>query len=154
MPPAPWRRWRDEPGEGGEMSIDQVALLPAYAAALTAVAALVTDLIVPGRRGPVLVVTAFGAALTAQTAWILGTEPERRTFCSPAGCSYVYDRTAAVVAVLFGLLTLGVLAFSVPVLRGDTPPGEYCFLLACSLTGGVVLGAARDLITLIVAVET
>ncbi|PZF82317.1 proton-conducting transporter transmembrane domain-containing protein, partial [Micromonospora deserti] len=32
--------------------------------------------------------------------------------------------------------------------------GEYCFLLACSMTGGVVLGAAGDLITLIVALET
>jgi NADH-quinone oxidoreductase subunit N len=136
------------------MTVDQVALLPAYAAALTAVAALVTDLIVPGRRGPVLVVTAFGAALTALTAWIIGAQPARRTFCSTAGCSYVFDHTAAVFAVLFGLITLGVVAFSIPALRGDTPPGEYCFLLACSMTGGVVLGAARDLITLIVAVET
>src|SRR2546423_3549995 len=136
------------------MSVDQVALLPVYAAALTAVAALVTDLIVPGRRGPVLVVTAVGAALTVVTAWIIGAQPARRTFCSTAGCSYVFDHTAAVFAVLFGLITLGVVAFSTPALRGDTPPGEYCFLLACSMTGGVVLGAARDLITLIVAVET
>jgi NADH-quinone oxidoreductase subunit N len=137
------------------MNIDQVALLPAYVAALTAVAALVTDLIVPGRRGPVLVVTAAGAAGTAVTAWIVGaTAPSRRSFCTPAGCSYVFDHTATLTAVMFGLLTLGVLAFSVPALRGDTPPGEYCFLLACSLTGGVVIGAARDLITLVVAVET
>jgi NADH-quinone oxidoreductase subunit N len=136
------------------MNVDQVALLPAYAAALTAVAALVTDLVVPGRRGPVMAVTAFGAALTALMAWIVGTGPVRQTFCTPVGCSYVSDHTAAVVAVLFGLLTVGVLALSVPALRGDTPAGEYCFLLACSMTGGVVLGAARDLITLIVAVET
>jgi NADH-quinone oxidoreductase subunit N len=136
------------------MSVDQVALLPAYAAALTAVAALVTDLISPGRRGPVLVVTALGAAVTTVAAWVVGAHAARQTFCSPAGCSYVFDHLAAVVAVVFGLLTLGVLAFSVPALRGDTPPGEYCFLLACSLTGGVVLGAARDLITLVIAVET
>ncbi len=52
-------------------------------------------------------------------------------------------------------LTLGVLALSTPVLRsGDLPVGEYCFLLACSMTGGVVLGSARDLISLIVALET
>src|SRR5690349_7433143 len=136
------------------MSVDQVALLPAYAAALTAVAALVTDLVVPGRRGPVLVVTAAGAALTAAVAWAVGAGPARRTFCSAAGCSYAFDHTAALVAVLFGALTVGVLAFSVPALRGDIPAGEYCFLLACSMTGGVVLGAARDLITLVVAVET
>ncbi|NJC70094.1 NADH-quinone oxidoreductase subunit N [Planosporangium thailandense] len=137
------------------MSIDQIALLPVYAVALTAVAALVTDLLVPGRRGPVLAVTALGAAATAAAAWVVGAAgPARRTFCAPAGCSYVFDHTAALAAVVFALLTLGVLAFSVPALRGDTPPGEYCFLLACSLTGGVVLGAARDLITLIIAVET
>jgi NADH-quinone oxidoreductase subunit N len=136
------------------MTIDQMALLPTYAAALTAIAALVTDLVVPGRRGPVLAVTALGAAVTAIVAWIVGAGAVRETFCSPAGCSYVFDHTAAVVAVVFALLTLGVLALSGPALRGGTPPGEYCFLLACSLTGGVVLGAARDLITLVIAVET
>jgi NADH-quinone oxidoreductase subunit N len=134
--------------------VDQIALLPAYVAALTAVAALVTDLVVPGRRGPVLAVTALGSAATAAVAWVVGTGPARQTFCTPAGCSYAADHVAAVVAVVFGLLTLGALAFSVPALRGDTPSGEYCFLLACSLTGGVVLGAARDLITVVVAVET
>jgi len=133
------------------MTIDQVALLPAYAAALTAVAALVTDLIAPGRRAPVLIVTAAGTVVTAAAA--VGV-PARTTFCTPAGCSFASGGAAAVVGALFALITLGVLAFSVPTLRGDTPPGEYCFLLACSMTGGVVLGSARDLITLIVAVET
>src|SRR5690606_9730909 len=36
----------------------------------------------------------------------------------------------------------------------ELPAGEYCFLLACSLAGGVALAYARDLITLIVALET
>jgi NADH-quinone oxidoreductase subunit N len=138
------------------VTVDQIALLPGYAAVLTAVAVFVTDLVVPGRRGPVLVVGALGCAATAAVAWRVGAAGRSRgTFCSPAGCSYVADHTAAVIAVLFALLTLGVLALSATALRaGDIPPGEYCFLLACSLTGGVVLGAARDLITLIVAVET
>nr|WP_205861274.1 proton-conducting transporter membrane subunit [Planosporangium flavigriseum] len=130
-------------------------MLPAYAAALTAIVALVVDLVAPGRRGPVLAVSALGSAATAVAAWVVGAAgPSRQTFCSPAGCSYVFDRTAAVVAVVFALLTLGALAFSTPALRGGIPSGEYCFLLAASLTGGVVLGAARDLITLVVAVET
>ncbi len=49
-----------------------------------------------------------------------------------------------------------VLALSGPVLRSaaDVPVGEYCFLLAASMTGGVVLAASRDLITLVVALET
>jgi NADH-quinone oxidoreductase subunit N len=131
--------------------IDQFALLPAYAAVLTAIAALVTDLIAPGRRRPVLAATAVGTLLTVAASVAV---PTRSTFCTPAGCSYTFDRTATVVGVVFALLTLGVLAFSVPALKGGVPAGEYCFLLACSMTGGVVLGAARDLIVLIVAVET
>ena len=62
---------------GRPVNIDQVALLPVYAAALTAVAVLVTDLLVPGRRGPVLVVTAVGAASTA-AQWRGGSVRSRR----------------------------------------------------------------------------
>jgi NADH-quinone oxidoreductase subunit N len=48
-----------------------------------------------------------------------------------------------------------VLALSVPALRaGIAPAGEFCFLLASSMTGGVVIGYAGDLITLIVGLET
>ena len=57
--------------------------------------------------------------------------------------------------MLFAALTAGVLALSAPSLRiGIAPPGEFCFLLACSMTGGVVVGYAGDLITLIVGLET
>src|SRR5690606_5034463 len=38
--------------------------------------------------------------------------------------------------------------------HGEAPSGEYAFLLACSLTGGIVLAYARDLITIVVALET
>jgi NADH-quinone oxidoreductase subunit N len=65
------------------------------------------------------------------------------------------------VALLFAVLTLGVLGLSAPYLapardreEPALPTGEYCFLLACSMTGGVVLGSAGDLLTLIVALET
>ena len=83
--------------------------------------------------------------------------PTRHASAAPAPGLLVRSPTAAaaVLAVLFAALTLGVLALSVPVLRlGAVPAGEYCFLLACSMTGGVVLGDAGDLITLIVALET
>jgi len=57
--------------------------------------------------------------------------------------------------VLFAALTVGVLALSVPALRlGSAPAGEFGFLLACSMTGGVVVGYSGDLITLIVGLET
>jgi NADH-quinone oxidoreductase subunit N len=135
--------------------IDHVALLPAYLAAGAAVLVLLADLIV-ARHAVTIAVTALGAAATAIGAGVLGwSGGPRQTFCTPAGCSYYWTGRSALVAVAFGLLTLAVLALSGPLLRaGGTPVGEYCFLLACSMTGGVVLGAAGDLITLIVALET
>ncbi|MFF5175242.1 NADH-quinone oxidoreductase subunit N [Micromonospora sp. NPDC000089] len=135
-------------------SVDSVALLPAYLAAGTAVLVLLADLLV-ARAGATIATAALGAAATAAGSALVGAGETRRTFCVGADCSWVFDGRAALVAAVFALLTLGVLAISGPLLRaGETPVGEYCFLLACSMTGGVVLGAAGDLITLIVALET
>lgn len=136
-------------------SIDHAALLPAYLAAGTAVAVLLADLILV-RRTATVAVAAAGAAATAASAVILAwSAGSRESFCGTAGCSYYWTGRSALVATTFALLTLGVLALSGPLLRaGQVPVGEYCFLLACSMTGGVVVGAAGDLITLIVALET
>jgi NADH-quinone oxidoreductase subunit N len=133
--------------------IDQMALLPAYAAAVAAVLVLLTDLFAGPRA--VVAATAAGAVLTAGAAVFVGAGPDRRSFCAGDACSYLATDRAALVGVLFALLALAVLALSVPMLRAAAvPAGEYCFLLTCSMTGGVVLGAAGDLITLIVALET
>lgn len=134
-------------------SIDNVALLPAYLAAGTAVLVLVADLLLPRL---VYAAAALGTAAVGVAAIWVSSLGERETFCLPAGCSFVADDTGALIAVLFSVLTLGVIGLSVPALRApDGPPrGEYLFLLACSLTGGVVLGYARDLITIVVALET
>jgi NADH-quinone oxidoreductase subunit N len=131
------------------MTFDHVALLPAYLAAATAVAAFLADLVAPG-RSLVAGVTAAGAVATGLAAILVGRGPARRTFCAGADCSYLADHRAALVAALFAGLTLAVVALSVPIRR----PGEYYFLLGCAMTGGVVLGYAGDLITLIVALET
>ncbi|WP_431727828.1 NADH-quinone oxidoreductase subunit N [Verrucosispora sp. TAA-831] len=134
-------------------SVDHVALLPAYLAAGTAVLVLLVDLLL-ARPAATVATAVTGAVATAVGAAAVGTLPDRRTFCVGADCSYVFGGRAALVAALVALLMVGVLALSGSVLRdGRTPVGEYCFLLACSMTGGVVLGAAGDLITLIVAVE-
>ncbi|MEU8423761.1 proton-conducting transporter membrane subunit [Micromonospora sp. NPDC048835] len=137
----------------GVQSVDSVALLPAYLAAGTAVLVLITDLLVARPRATVAV-AALGALATAVGSALVGAGAERRTFCVGADCSWIFGGRAALVGAVVALLTLGVLGLSVPALRaGRSPVGEYCFLLACSMTGGVVLGAAGDLITLIVALE-
>ncbi|MEV4519227.1 NADH-quinone oxidoreductase subunit N [Micromonospora tulbaghiae] len=134
--------------------VDNLAMLPAYLAAGTAVLVLLVDLLV-ARPAVTVAVAALGAAGTAAGAALVGAAGERRTFCVGADCSWVWGGRAALVGAVIALLTLGVLALSGPLLRaGRTPVGEYCFLLACAMTGSVVLGAAGDLITLIVALET
>ncbi|MFC0096269.1 NADH-quinone oxidoreductase subunit N [Micromonospora marina] len=134
--------------------VDNVAMLPAYLAAGTAVLVLLFDLLV-ARPAVTVAMAALGAAGTAAGAALVGAAGERRTFCVGDDCSWVWGGRAALVGAVIALLTLGVLALSGPLLRaGRTPVGEYCFLLACAMTGGVVLGAAGDLITLIVALET
>ncbi|ADD40652.1 NADH-quinone oxidoreductase subunit N [Stackebrandtia nassauensis] len=136
-------------------AIDHVALLPGYLAAATAVLALLTDLVF-ARRAAVLAVTGLGVLATAVGAVWVASLGERQTFCTDDGCSYVTSRPGALVVVVLCALTLAVLGLSAPTLRDtDGPPvGEYTFLLACSLTGGVLLAYARDLITLVVALET
>ncbi|PSK62852.1 NADH-quinone oxidoreductase subunit N [Micromonospora sp. MH33] len=135
-------------------SVDNVALLPAYLAAGTAVLVLLVDLLA-ARAVATVAVAALGATGTALGAALVGAAGDRRTFCVGADCSWLWTGRAALVAVVIALLTLGVLALSGPLLRaGRVPVGEYCFLLACAMAGGVVLGAAGDLITLVVALET
>lgn len=137
--------------------IDHLALLPAYCAAGTALLAFLVDLLVPGRQGPVVTAMMAGCTATGVAAWLSNRDGPRRTFCVADGsCSYEWDSIAMLVGILFAAATLAVIALSASLLRHapDVPVGEYCFLLAASMTGGVVLAASRDLITLVVALET
>ncbi|WP_436524085.1 NADH-quinone oxidoreductase subunit N [Actinoplanes sp. HUAS TT8] len=133
-------------------SINHFALLPLYAAAGTAILAFLADLFI-AKRVATIATTAVGSLATAVLALVVG--PEAGTFCTTGACSWVPTWPAAVTAVLFALLTAGVLALSTPSLNlGIAPAGEFCFLLACSMTGGVVIAYSGDLITLIVGLET
>jgi NADH-quinone oxidoreductase subunit N len=135
------------------MTIDQVALLPLYAASGTAVLVLLMDLLV-ARRAATIGSLALGGLATAVCAIVVGTS-RGPTFCAGDECSWIPSPLAVVSAVVFAALTVGVLALSLPSLRlGTAPAGEFCFLLAGSMTGGVVIGYSGDLITLIVGLET
>ncbi|RZU51890.1 NADH-quinone oxidoreductase subunit N [Krasilnikovia cinnamomea] len=135
-------------------SVDHFALLPLYAAAGTALLILLAE-VTAGRRAVVLGAALLGAAATAVCAGVVAGQGERSTFCLGPDCSWVATPLAGLAAVVFAGLTAGVLALSVPTLRlGAAPAGEFCFLLACSMTGGVTVAYAGDLITLIVGLET
>jgi NADH-quinone oxidoreductase subunit N len=147
-------------------TVDHVALAPLYAAVAVAVLVLLADLLAPpGRRGWLLGLAGVGVAVTGAVAWWAGGTA-RATFCVPpepvrgggeaiAGCSLVADSSTAVLGAVFCALTVAVLALSAPAVRAAAvPAGEYTFLLLCSLFGALALVGARDLITLIVALET
>ncbi len=132
-------------------SVNHLSLLPLYAAAGTALLVLIMDL-ATGRRSWILGTTVLGGLATIACAVAGG---DAATFCTGAACSWVASPLAVVTAVLFAGLTVGVAALSAPALRlGTAPAGEFCFLLSCAMTGGVVVGYAGDLITLIVGLET
>ncbi|WP_306215173.1 NADH-quinone oxidoreductase subunit N [Actinoplanes sp. RD1] len=130
-------------------AVNHVALLPLYAAAGTAILILLADLFL-GRFQ--LAAGLLGAAATAVCALV---PRDTGTFCTGDLCSWVVTSRAALLTLVFAGLTAGVLALSAPVLRqGYAPKGEYPFLLACAMAGGVVVAYAGDLITLIVGLET
>jgi NADH-quinone oxidoreductase subunit N len=134
--------------------IDHIGLLPLYLAAGTAVLVLVADLLV-GRVAVTLGAGVLGALATAVGSALVGAAGGHRAFCVETGCSWTFDEPATLLAVAVAAIAALVLLLSAPTLtRGDIPTGEYAFLLAASMTGGVALGGARDLITLIVALET
>ncbi|MGH3326322.1 MAG: NADH-quinone oxidoreductase subunit N [Streptomycetales bacterium] len=145
-------------------SIDYAAVGPPLVVAVTAVGALVTELFLPRARAVLGVAFAGLVAGFAALGALWGEV--RRTFCLRGdACSYVVDE----LTLVFQLLALAgvgvVLLLSVPSLGGrpgtpggpggrpEAPPGEYAFLLLASAAGAMTLAAARDLVTLVVALE-
>jgi NADH-quinone oxidoreductase subunit N len=137
-------------------SIDYAAISPPMIVASAGVVVLVADLFVgrAARRTVAFVLSLIGtfAALGA-AAW-LARGPTRRTLCLPDGCSYVGDDFALFFQLLFLSVLVVVLLLSVAEIADDRmPPGEFHALLLWSVSGMLVLAAARDLLSLLVALE-
>lgn len=121
--------------------IDHVALLPLYLASAAAVLALFA-----GRVAKAAMMIGLASAGVA-ALWI-AAGPDRETFAVGEWFSFAADDVAMGAAALFAGLTVLVAALS------GRQAGEYWFLLAISAAGGIALAGARDLITIIVALET
>ncbi|WP_020578353.1 NADH-quinone oxidoreductase subunit N [Actinopolymorpha alba] len=160
--------------------VDWAVIAPPLVVALTAIAVLVVDAFLRGSRarGAGGVPATTWIALVGLFAGLLLLVPllgERRgVFCSGTGtgtgaghgggagagavmgesCSYVVDSTTLVFQLIAaGGAMLVVLLSTRGTLGERIPIGEYLFLLLASASGAMTLAGARDLITLVVALE-
>ncbi|WP_372408397.1 NADH-quinone oxidoreductase subunit N [Streptomyces luteireticuli] len=138
-------------------SVDWLAVAPPTLLALAALAVLVADLFLPKARKPVLGAVTIGGIVLAGLSLLPLHGGTRSTFCLTTGshtCSYEADRFTLVIQllVLGGALLTALLSHDA--VRDDRlPAGEYWFLLLSSAAGAALLPAARDLATLVVALE-
>ncbi|MFH8454010.1 NADH-quinone oxidoreductase subunit N [Streptomyces fungicidicus] len=140
-------------------SVDWLAIAPPTITAVVGLVVLVADLFVGESRKPLLGWLSV-AGLAAATLMLLPLlDADRGTFClvgDTGVCSYTADRFTLVIQflVLGGALLTALL--SVTTLKDEAkrlPEGEYWFLFLSSAAGAALLPAARDLATLIVALE-
>ncbi|WP_326817588.1 NADH-quinone oxidoreductase subunit N [Streptomyces sp. NBC_01762] len=138
-------------------SVDWLAIAPPVVVATVALIILVADLFLPEERKPLLGLASIAALVAGLALLIPLRGGNHSTFCLTTGtgteaCSYTADHFALIIQVLVlgGALLTALLSF------GDTrrlPAGEFWFLLLSSAAGAALLPAARDLATLVVALE-
>ncbi|MDK1472948.1 NADH-quinone oxidoreductase subunit N [Streptomyces sp. 549] len=138
-------------------SVDWQAIAPPALTALAGLLVLVADLFLDERRRPLLGWFATGALAVALLTLLPLAGADRSTFClttDPALCSYTADSFALALQllVLGGALVTALLSITT-VRDSALPAGEYWFLLLSSAAGAALLPAARDLATLIIALE-
>ncbi|MCF2532533.1 NADH-quinone oxidoreductase subunit N [Yinghuangia soli] len=152
--------------------IDWAAVAPPLALAVAALVVLLADLFLAGPRKVWLAWISLGGLAAALVLLLpLNDGDTRATFCAPAnptttpGCSYVVDDFTLVLQLVLIASAAVVVLLSMPMtaprpwaderdVDSGVPGGEYHFLLLASATGAVTLVAARDLLTLVVALET
>ncbi|MBO0850888.1 MAG: NADH-quinone oxidoreductase subunit N [Pseudonocardia sp.] len=143
-------------------AIDYAAIAPPLVVAVAAIAALLVDAFgLP--RWVTGLVGAGGLVVGLASVVLLAFGDPRGTFCLPAGlraggppsCSYVADDfTLLFQGVLLGAGLIVVLLSLGEITRSRLPAGEYHFLLLAAVTGALTLAGSRDLIMLVVSLET
>ncbi|WP_052489700.1 NADH-quinone oxidoreductase subunit N [Streptomyces sp. 150FB] len=141
--------------------MDWLAIAPPTLTALVALVVLVADLFVPDHRKRLLGGVAIAGLAGAILLLLPLLDGDRSTFClsdDSQVCSYTADHFALVIQllVLGGALLTALLSLDAldDTKDGDAlPAGEYWFLLLSSAAGAALLPAARDLATLVVALE-
>ncbi|MFE0700003.1 NADH-quinone oxidoreductase subunit N [Streptomyces sp. NPDC058872] len=143
-------------------SVDWLTIAPPTLTAVVALAVLVADLFLPPERKQLLGWTAIGGLTAALVLLLPLRAGDRSTFCLTAraqaaghldACSYTADRFTLVIQLLVLAGALLTALLSLDATRERLPAGEFWFLLLSSAAGAALLPAARDLATLVVALE-
>ncbi len=136
---------------------DLVVIGPFIAAVVVALAVLVVDIAVPGRRGPVLVVSLGGLAIVAALVIttgqaVAGGDGTARVLAFDG--AYVVDGLTTFLDLIF----VGIVAFTI-VFAPDylesrgLPLAEFAMVLLFAMTGAMLISASADLLVLFVALE-
>ncbi|MCU1449683.1 MAG: proton-translocating NADH-quinone oxidoreductase, chain [Acidimicrobiales bacterium] len=133
-------------------TLDYHALAPEIILAGTLIVVLVADSLV--ERSKWWLSNLSGVGLLASLFFVVELGA-RGHHASMVGGAYVVDDFALVLKGLFLVTGYIVLLMSSNYIEeGDYYEGEFYFLILCSLLGMVVMGSARDLISIFVALET
>jgi NADH-quinone oxidoreductase subunit N len=139
------------------MPNDIIALGPFIAAVAVAIAVLIVDIAVPGRRTPILVVSLGGLAIVATLVLttgqaVVGGNGTLRV--EAFGGAYVVDGLTTFLDLIF----VGIVAFTI-VFAPDyleargLPLAEFAMVLVFAMTGAMLISASADLLVLFVALE-
>ena len=134
---------------------DLVTIGPFVAGVGVAIAVLVADLVAPGRRGPVLVVSLAGLALVGLLTLTTGAAITDATPRVTAfGGAYVVDGLTTFLDILFVIIVAFTIVFGPDYLepRG-LPMAEFAVVLLFAMTGAMLIAASADLLVLFIALE-
>jgi NADH-quinone oxidoreductase subunit N len=122
---------------------------PFVLAILVAVAVLVTDIALPGRRGAVLAVSLVGLAFVAVLTLATGA-----TATTAFGGSYRVDALTTFLDLLFISIVAFTIVFAPDYLepRG-LPVAEFAVVLLFAMTGAMLISASADLLVLFIGLE-
>jgi NADH-quinone oxidoreductase subunit N len=141
-------------------TIDWLAIAPPLALALTAIVVLVADAFVGRAAVPLASGLSLGGLLLAAWPVAVLAGDTRSVFClpgqsgAPPACSYTVETLTmgGWLVVLVGT-TIVVLLSARAALDSRIALAEHHFLLLSSASGAMTLVAARDLVTLVIALE-
>ena len=128
---------------------DLVTIGPFVAAILVAAGCIVVDVIVPGRRGPLLVVALGGLAVVGLLTLITGSTP-----ATAFGGSYRVDDLTTFLDIVFIAIGAMTLLFAPDYLDSRRLPlAEFAAVLLFAITGAMLIAASADLLVLFIGLE-